>query len=105
MTALVEPPMAASTRMALWNADGVKIRLGTSCSLTISTHLRPAASAATRRLESLAGMLEAAVGIMPSASERMAIVEAVPISLQVPYEHEIHCCSSPNSSRPKLPDL
>src|SRR5215472_5545865 len=104
MTALVEPPIALSTRTALRKAVGVRIWLGTSCSLTISTHLRPTASAATRRLESLAGMLEAPDGIMPSASERMAMVEAVPISLHVPYEQEIHCSSSPNSSPPNLPE-
>src|SRR3984893_18718769 len=41
-------------------------------------------------------------GIMPNASDRVAMVEAVPISLQVPYEHEMHCSSSRKSASGSL---
>ena len=83
MTALVEPPIAISVRMALSNAGAVRIWLGLGPpAVAISTARRPAISAIAMRRESAAGMAALPGRAMPSASAIEAIVEAVPITMQ-----------------------
>ncbi len=83
MTALVEPPIAMSARMALSKAGAVKISLGLGPpAVAISTARRPASSASASRRESAAGMAALPGSVMPSASAIEAIVEAVPITMQ-----------------------
>src|SRR2546422_1428676 len=84
MIALVEPPMAMSTIMAFGKASGVRMRDGRKSSLTISTIRRPLASAVESRRESGAGMLAQPGSVMPKASARFVMVEAVPVVLQCP---------------------
>ncbi len=84
MIALVEPPSASSTRRAFSTdarvmicgpADAVSMRL---------TAAAPVASAARRRSAWTAGMAAVPGSDMPSASAMQAMVEAVPITAQVP---------------------
>ncbi len=82
MTALVEPPIAALTRIAFSNASRVRICEGRSSSSTMSTMRRPAACAVSIRRESTAGQAAEPGNCMPSASATHAIVEAVPIVMQ-----------------------
>ena len=83
-TALVEPPIAISTVMAFSSACRVMMREGRRSSPTISTMRRPLSSAMARRRESGAGMLAQPGSVMPSASARLVMVEAVPITVQWP---------------------
>ena len=55
ITALVEPPIAAFTRMAFSNASRVRIFESSRSSFTISTMRRPAMRAITLRRASTAG--------------------------------------------------
>ena len=85
MIALVEPPMACSIRMALRERGGVRMRRRAAGPLrTASTAQRPAAAAAARPRGYPAGIVAEPGIISPSVSARMAMVEAVPIVLQVP---------------------
>src|SRR5439155_1570118 len=68
MTALVEPPIAISTVIALLKASRVKMRDGLRSSRTNSTARLPVASAAARRLASTAGIAADPVSAIPSAS-------------------------------------
>ena len=81
-TALVEPPMAPLVRMAFSNASGVRIFDMVRSSSTISTIRRPAICASTLRRESAAGMAALVGNAMPSDSDMLAIVDAVPIVMQ-----------------------
>ena len=84
MIALVEPPTACSIRIALAKAAGVRMADGRRPSRTASTAQRPAAAAAVLPLGYPAGIVPEPGIISPSVSARMAMVEAVPIVLQVP---------------------
>src|SRR4051812_40726623 len=82
--ALVEPPTAISTRMAFSTDFSVMtwrgvMRLSISCTAAL-----PVSSAATSRSACTAGIAAVPGSDMPSASVRQAIVEAVPITAQVP---------------------
>jgi hypothetical protein len=103
ITALVEPPIAESVRMAFSNAGFVRIFDRLTFSRTISTMRRPAMRAMTLRRASTAGYA-AFPGIpTPSASTIDAMVDAVPITMQWPCERCMHDSASWNSSRPILP--
>jgi hypothetical protein len=84
MIALVEPPMAMWTRMALSKAADVRIRCGVKSSQIISTMRRPAAAHMRGWLESAAGIEDEPGSAIPSASVIAIMVAAVPITMQVP---------------------
>src|SRR5262249_51186871 len=84
MIPLVEPLNAISVAMALSNAADVAISRGFRSAQTISTMRRPLALAIRAWEESAAGMEDAPGKVSPSASVTAAIVEAVPMVMQVP---------------------
>ena len=84
MIALVEPPIASSTRSAFSTDFAVMIRLGRRSVPISSTARRPLASAARRRSACTAGIAAVPGSVMPSASAIEAMVLAVPITAQVP---------------------
>ncbi len=94
MTALVEPPMAALVRIAFSKASRVRILEIVRSSWTISTMRRPAMRASTLRRASTAGIAALPGRPMPSASTMHAIVEAVPMVMQWPWER----CMQPSAS-------
>jgi len=104
MTALVEPPIAMSARIALSKACAVRIceGLGPPAS-AISTARRPAISAIASRRESDAGIAALPGRVMPSASTTDAIVDAVPITMQWPLERDMHDSASQSSSSVSRP--
>ena len=83
---LVEPPIASSMRSAFSNAAGVMIRSGVRRSFASATARAPVASAFRMRSAITAGMQAPPGSIMPSASVHSAMVEAVPITMQVPAD-------------------
>ena len=103
MTALVEPPIAALTRIAFSKALRVSTFERFIFSRTISTARRPASRASTLRRASTAGMAALPGMPTPSASTIEAIVEAVPIVMQCPCERCMHDSASWNSSCVILP--
>ena len=102
-TALVDPPMAMSARIAFSKASRVRILSGVRSSCTISTARRPLASASWYRLESTAGMAAPPGSVMPSASAIEAIVEAVPMTVQCPALLEMQPSTSAHCSSPIFP--
>ena len=97
-TALVDPPIAALTRIAFSNAALVMIWAGvTSCS-TRSTMTCPARWAVSYRRESTAGQDAEYGSCMPSASAIDAIVDAVPIVMQCPSDRDMHPSANAHSS-------
>ncbi len=84
MIALVEPPMASSTRSAFSTAAAVRISRGAIGRAISRTAAAPVASAARSRSACTAGIAAVPGSAMPSASVRQAIVLAVPITAQVP---------------------
>ncbi len=82
--ALVEPPMASSTRKAFSTERAVMTCEGRIGCFTISTARRPLASPARSRSACTAGIAALPGSAMPSASASAAMVEAVPITAQVP---------------------
>ena len=98
MIALVDPPMAMSTRTAFSNASRVKIFAGVRSSFTISTMRSPLRWAISRRRESAAGMFAQPVRVMPRASAKLVIVEAVPMTMQCPADRDIAHSISHHSS-------
>ena len=103
MMALVEPPSAMWTRMALSNAAGVKILSGVKSSHTISTARRPLAAHMRGWLASGAGIDDAPGNDRPSASVIAIMVAAVPITMQVPNERAMPPSISFHSSSPMRP--
>ena len=97
-TALVEPPTAMSTVIAFSSAWRVRILEGRRSSRTISTMRRPLSSAKAMRRESGAGMAADPGSDMPSASATMAIVDAVPMTVQWPALRTMQPSISCNSS-------
>ncbi len=83
-TALVEPPIAISTRSAFSTDGGVTMRSGVRPEAASRIAARPVASAARSRSACTAGIAALPGRIMPSASAIEAIVLAVPITAQVP---------------------
>ena len=86
MIALVDPPSAIAAVTEFSNASVVRISRGVRSSHTISTMRRPAADAIRGCDESAAGIDDAPGSVSPSASTAAAIVDAVPIVMQVPNE-------------------
>ena len=82
--ALVDPPMASSTRIAFSNACGVRMRSIVSRSFAIFTAMRPVSSATRMRSDVTAGGDAPPGTVMPMASAMQAMVLAVPITEQVP---------------------
>ena len=99
MMALVEPPIAMCTLMALSKAVGVRILSSVRSSHTMSTMRRPATPHMRGWLESAAGIDDAPGSDSPSASAIAIMVAAVPITMQVPNERAMppsisfHCSS------------
>ena len=89
MIALVEPLIACSARIAFSKASRVRMSDGRMPRSTSSTIWRPATSATCERRESTAGIAAAPGSVSPSASVTHAIVEAVPIVMQWPFERDI----------------
>ena len=75
--------------MAFSKAPRVRISDGFRSRSTSSTIFRPALSAMCARRESTAGIAAPPGSVMPSASVTQAIVEAVPIVMQCPFERDI----------------
>ena len=71
---------------------------GRKSSLISSTIRSPLRWANSIRRESAAGTLAQPVSVIPSASARLVIVEAVPITMQCPAERDMHASISQNSS-------
>src|SRR5262249_31454018 len=87
MRPLVEPPIACSTTWAFLNEDGVSNSLGRGpLALAIAAATRPLASAERKRSACGAGMVALIGSDHPSASAMQAMVEAVPITMQVPTD-------------------
>ena len=84
MIALVEPPMASSTRSAFSMAAGVRICAGVTRERASATAASPVASAARSRSACTAGMAAVPGSAIPSVSAMQAIVLAVPMTAQVP---------------------
>ena len=80
--ALVDPPIAELTRIALWNASLVRMSEGFRSSATISAMRLPVRYATSCRSRYGAGIAADPGRLMPSASHSEFIVVAVPIVLQ-----------------------
>jgi len=103
--ALVEPPIAMCTLIALSKAAGVRTRSGVKSSHTMSTMRRPAIAHMRGCPESAAGIEEAPGKVSPSPSAIAIMVAAVPMTMQVPNERamplsiSLHCSSSMRPAR------
>src|SRR5436190_21236550 len=86
MIPFVEPLKAISVAIALSKAADVAMSRGFRSSQTISTMRRPLALAMRAWEESAAGIDDAPGKVSPSASVTAAMVEAVPMVMQVPKE-------------------
>src|SRR5437764_11552184 len=87
MRPLVEPPIACNTTCALRNEDAVRNSLGFGpFAFAIAAATLPLASAERKRSACGAGMVALIGSDSPSASVMQAIVDAVPITMQVPTE-------------------
>src|SRR5665213_4590514 len=86
MGALVEPPMAELTRMALMKASLVRMSEGLRSAATISTMARPVRYAHSARSRCGAGIAAEPGSDMPSASVSEFMVLAVPMVLQKPTD-------------------
>src|SRR3954462_2126558 len=87
MSPLVEPPIACSTTCALRNDDCVRNSLGFGpFAFAISAATLPLASAERKRSAGGAGIVALIGSDRPSASVTQAMVEAVPITMQVPTD-------------------
>lgn len=98
ITALVEPPMAMETRMAFSKAAGFMICEGRMASWAMRTAWRPLISASCRRRLSGAGMAALPGRAIPRASAMLAMVEAVPMTMQLPAERQMASSTAPYSS-------
>ncbi len=86
---LVDPEIAMSATTAFFSAAGVTMSDGFRSSHTISTIRRPASDAIRPCSASTAGIVLALGSDRPSTSMSSAIVDAVPIVLQVPVERAL----------------
>ena len=103
ITAFVEPPSASTVVTALSNERASSSVLGRASVHTISTIRRPQAAAMRLWFASTAGIDEAPVSVMPSASTAAVIVEAVPIVMQWPCERAMPSSSSRQAHSPSSP--
>ena len=84
ITALVDPPSATSTAAAFAMPALVTIREGRRSPPAAATAIRPASVPARSRSPLAAGAVAVPAGLSPRASAMQAMVEAVPITMQVP---------------------
>jgi hypothetical protein len=92
-TALVEPPVAATDRIALANACGVSNVRGRRFAATTSSASAPMASAWSGRSCAVAGVELDPIGARPRELERRAMVLAVnwPPRTRAPGRHSSEC--------------
>ncbi len=100
---MVDPPSAAFSRTALAKAARVRMRDIVSFSCTIATARLPASKASACRRASTAGMAPLPGSAMPSASHRLAMVEAVPMVMQEPALRDIAASAAMNSAMDMVP--
>src|ERR1700704_583659 len=87
MRPLVEPPIACNTTCAFLNDDAVKNSLGRGpFAAAIAAATLPLASAERKRSACGAGIVALIGSDRPSASVMQAMVDAVPITMQVPTD-------------------
>src|SRR6266480_2075006 len=87
MRPLVDPPIACSTTCAFLNDDAVKNSLGRGpFAVAIAAATLPLASAERKRSACGAGIVALIGSDRPSASVMQAMVDAVPITMQVPTD-------------------
>src|ERR1700749_2623506 len=87
MRPLVDPPIACITICAFRNEDSVRNSLGFGpLALAIAAATLPLASAERKRSACGAGIVALIGSDRPSASVTHAMVEAVPITMQVPTD-------------------
>src|SRR4249919_149592 len=87
MRPLVDPPIACNTTCAFRNEDAVRNSLGFGpFALAIAAATLPLASADRKRSACGAGIVALIGSERPSASVMHAMVEAVPITMQVPTD-------------------
>ena len=103
ITALVEPPIAASVFTAFSNASRVRMVESRWSSCTMSTMRRPAMRAITLRRPSTAGKAALPGSPRPSASTMLAIVDAVPIVMQWPWLRCMQLSASKKSASLSVP--
>ncbi len=95
--------MAPTTLMAFSKAWRVRMSDGFRSSATISTMRRPDICARVERRASAAGMAALDGRVMPKASTREAIEDAVPMVLQWPAERELAASASRKSASSRVP--
>ena len=103
-SALVEPQIACSTTEALRSAALVMIWRGVGPpAFAISTARLPVASARRMRSDDTAGAVAAPGSVKPSVSASDAMVEAVPITMQVPAVGISWSWARPSSTSSSVP--
>ena len=99
ITALVDPPRAASTTDALWNDARLRNLPGAAPLRASSTMRRPVVTACrSRSPDPESGVAPPGI-ISPSVAARQAMVEAVPMTMHVPPVGHRDCSISLISSR------
>ena len=102
-TAFVEPLSAASTLSALAKAGGVSISRGERPSVAKATARRPVETPSRRRWLETAGGVAVPGSISPRVSATQAMVEAVPMTMQVPAVGHRLCLTAAISSASSAP--
>ncbi len=103
ITAFVDPPSASTAVTAFSNERMSSSELGPTPRHASSTIRRPQAAAMRLWFESTAGIEDAPVRLIPSASTAAVIVEAVPIVMQCPCERAIPSSSSRHAHSLRAP--
>src|SRR5436190_524459 len=98
ITAFVDPPIAALTRIAFSNAALVMMAEGRRSSRTRPTMTWPARCAVSYRRASTAGQVAEYGSCTPSASAIDDMVDAVPIVMQCPFERAMQPSAKAHSS-------
>ena len=99
ITALVDPPSAASTTDALRNDARVRYSRGSAPQWVSSTMRLPVITACRSRSPDPESGVAPPGSIRPSVAVRQAMVEAVPMTMHVPPVGHRDCSISPISSR------
>src|SRR5690349_13964246 len=103
MTALVDPAIAAWTTIALTNDALVRSADGRSSSHTMSTMRTPADAHMRTWFASIAGSDDAPGSDMPRVSAMAVMVDAVPMTWQVPGERAMPASTSLQSASEIVP--
>ena len=101
--ALVDPPIASCVIMALTNEPAESNREGFRSVQASSTASRPVATASRECSATTAGMELAPGRVNPRASAMQAMVEAVPMVMQVPAERAMQFSISFHSPSHRFP--